>query len=61
MCNSLYDAATLGSLIAILTLLVKSICANNKSTLTKIIMTILAGLLIGLFIFMVIDINQNGS
>lgn len=61
MSNTLYDLTTLTALITIFSFIVKSISANNKSILTKLILGILAiGILI-LFIFMVVDININGS
>lgn len=59
--NTIYDVTTLTALITIFSVLVKSICANNKSTVTKIIMGIISiGLLI-LFIIMIADIGINGN
>lgn len=61
MSDTLYDATTLAAVLTIIGILVKAICANNKTTLTKIIMCIITLALIALFFFMVVDININES
>ena len=61
MSNTLYDATTLAAILTIITILVKAICKNNKTILTKIIMCVVTLSLIVLFFFMVVDINLNGS